>query len=210
MSSMTPSSTQMYNKRVRVDNTVTIIPETSNTTSVARSKVPKARASAAIATHTATLLPRLSTILQNLGETHLGLLHLFYTKSNQLRRMKPDDTIIPLSARLNFELSVPKSVTKLPDFIALQDIVKSDLETMKKSLKSHVVSALKTEMAFYTSELKENFTSSIHAATAALLIANGNADVDVHRAVGGLISTHHTDLCKHFSMGVEEFKRVYI
>ena len=125
---MTPSSTQMYNKRVRVDNTVTIIPETSNTTSVARLKVPKARASAAIATHTATLLPRLSTILQNLGETHLGLLHRFYTKSNQLRQMKPDDMIIPHSARLNFELSVPKSVTELPDFIALQDIIKSDLE----------------------------------------------------------------------------------
>ena len=210
MSNMTTSDAQMRNKRVRVDPTVTTTPDLSSAAAVARSKVPKARASAAIAAHTATLLPQLSTILQNLGDAHLGLLHRYYNKSNQLRRMEPDDTIIPRSARLNFELSVPKSIMELPDFLLLQENVKSDLEQMKKSLRNHVISALKIEMAFYTSELKDHLTTVLHTATAALLIANGNATVNAHRAVANLISAHHTALFKHVCMSAEEFKLAYM
>ena len=81
---------------------------------------------------------------------------------------------------------------------------------MKQSLKYYVVSALKIELAFYTSETKDNFTSIIFDTYNALLIANGNADVDAHCAVANLISTYPNALFKHVSIDVEEFKRVHI
>ena len=121
MSLMSTSDAQMRNKRVRVDPTVTAIPDPASTINSARLKVPKARASATIAAHTATLLPQLSTIMQTLGDAHMDLLHRHYNKSNQLCRMESDDTIIPRSARLKFDLSVPKSIDELPDFLQLKE-----------------------------------------------------------------------------------------
>jgi len=210
MSTMTTSNEQMRNKRVRVDPSATTIPDSTSAATAARLKVPKARASAAIAAHTATLLPQLSIILQNLGDTHLDLLHRYYNKSNQLRRMEPDDSIIPRSARLKFELSVPKSIEELPDFLTLKELCNSDIDNMKQSLRAHVISALKIEATFYTAELKAHLTTVIHTATAAMLIANGNATVDAHRAVANLISAHHAELFKHVLTNIEEFKRLYI
>ena len=84
---MTPSAAQTRNKRVRVDPTAATIPDPSDADTSVRLKVPKARASAAIAAHTETLLPQLSTILKNLGESHLDLLHRYYNKNTQLLRM---------------------------------------------------------------------------------------------------------------------------
>ena len=210
MSTMTTSDEQMRNKRVRVDPSATTIPDSTSAATAARLKVPKARASAAIAAHTATLLPQLSTILQNLGDTHLDLLHRYYNKSNQLRRMEPDDSIIPRSARLKFELSVPKSIEELPDFLTLKELCNSDIDNMKQSLRAHVISALKIEATFYTAELKAHLTTVIYTATAAMLIANGNANVDAHRAVANLISAHHAVLFKHVLTNTAEFKRLYI
>ena len=210
MSTMTTSDEQMRNKRVRVDPSATTTPDSTSAATAARLKVPKARASAAIAAHTATLLPNLSTILQNLGDDHLNLLHRYYNKSNQLRRMEPDDSIIPRSARLKFELSVPKSIEDLPDFLTLKDLCNSDIDNMKQTLRAHVISALKIEATFYTAELKAHLTTVIYTATAAMLIANGNANVDAHRAVANLISAHHAVLFKHVLTNTAEFKRLYI
>ena len=210
MSHMTTSDAQRRNKRVRVDPTTTTIPNTTSAAATAaRLKVPKARASAAIAAHTATLLPQLTTILQTLGDAHLDLLHRHYNKLNQLRRMTPDLTIIPRSARLEFQLSVPKSIKELPDFITLRNTCKSDIDSMKLTLRGHVLSALNLEARFYTAQLKEHLTTVLHTTTAALLIANGNVNVNAHRAVAHLISAHHDELFKHVSTDVEEFKPLY-
>ena len=206
---MTPSDTQTRSKRVRVDPTATTIPDHPNASTSLCLKVPKARASAAIAAHTATLLPQLSTILQTLGDKHLDLLHRHYNKSTQLRRMEPDDTIIPRSARLKFELSVPKCIEELPDFLTLKEECASDIDKMKLSLKQHVISALKIEIKFYTAELKEHLATVLHTTTAAMLIANGNANVNAHRAVAHLISAHHAELFKHVTTNAEEYKQVY-
>ena len=209
MSSLQPSNAQNRSKRVRVDPTVTTIPEPTSTASATQMKVPKAQALATITTHTATLLPTLSTILLNLGETHLDLLHRRFNKLSQLRRMEPDNTIIPRSARLKFELSVPKSIQELPDFTTLQGLVNSDLETMKQLLRKHVIAALKIESNFYTSKIKEHLCTVLHTTTAAILIANGNSDVNVHRAVASLITAHYAVLFKHAMTSLEEFKQIY-
>ena len=210
MSLMTPSAAQPRNKRVRVDPTATTIPDPSDADTSVRLKVPKARASAAIAAHTETLLPQLSTILQTLGDKHLNLLHRYYNKSTQLLRMEPDDTIIPRSARLKFDLSVPKCIEELPDFIALKEKCDSDIITMKATLKEHVITALKIEATFYSAELTEHLATVIYTATAALLIANGNTDTPPHRAVAHLISDYPEELLKHIHTNAEGFKAAYI
>ena len=209
MSNMTPSADQRGNKRVRVDKQISTNPDSTSNITAARLKVPKARASAAIAAHTATLLPELSTILQKLGDDHLDLLHRHYNKSNQLRRLEPDITIIPRSARLEFKLSVPKSIEELPDFIALKDICQSDIDTMKLTLRGHILSALKLEVLSFVSSLKEHFTTVLHTTTAALLIAKGNNTVNAHRVVANLITAHHAELFKHIFTDIEEFKLLY-
>ena len=206
---MTPSAAQTRNKRVRVDPTAATIPDPSDADTSVRLKVPKARASAAIAAHTETLLPQLSTILKNLGESHLDLLHRYYNKNTQLLRMEPDETIIPRSARLKFELSVPKSIEELPDFITLKEQCDSDITAMKATLKAHVISALKIEVNFYSAELTEHLATVLHTATAALLIANGNADVNHHRAVAHLIMAHSDELLKHVHTNADGFRLVY-
>ena len=206
----TPSGTQQSNKRVRFDPTADITPDTSTSAaSAARMKVPKARASATITSHTATLLPQLSTILQTLGDKHLDLLHRQYNKSTQLLRMEPDDTIIPRSARLKFELSVPKCIEELPDFIQLRDECATELEQMKLSLRKRVIAALAIEVKFYAAELKEQLITALYTATAAILISNGNANINCHRAVAHLVSVHHIELLKHVKMTIEDFRVEY-
>ena len=194
---MMPSDTQPCCKCVRVDSTATTIPDHPNPSTSLCLKMPKARASAAIAVHTATLLRQLSTILQTLGDKHLDLLHRHYNKSTQLRRMEPDDTIIPRSARLKFELSVPKCIEELPDFLTLKEECASDIDKMKLSLKQHVISALKIEIKFYNAELKEHLATVLHTATATMLIANSNTNVNAHCAVTHLISAYHAELFNH-------------
>ena len=108
MSNMTPSADQRGNKRVRVDKQISTNPDSTSNITAVRLKVPKARASAAIAAHTATLLPELSTILQKLGDDHLDLLHRHYNKSNQLRRLEPDITIIPALLAWNLNFPFPR------------------------------------------------------------------------------------------------------
>ena len=210
MSEMSTSIDQTSNKRVRVDPTTSTIPDTLDATAIAkRLKVPKARASATIVAHTATLLPQLSTILKTLGEKHLDLLHRFYNKSNQLARMEPDETIIPRSARLKFELSVPKCIEELPDFQTLSAVCISDLSKCKLLFRQRVIDALKIEIKFYTTELKEHLAKVLYTAAAAVLISNGSSNVNTHRAVAHLLSGHHEILLKHVHMNVEEFKIVY-
>ena len=163
MSTTTTSSEQRSNKRVRVDPTATTIPDTSNTATVTRMKVPKARASATIATHTETLLPQLSTILKTLGDKHLDLLHRFYNKSNQLSRMEPDDTIIPRSARLKFELSVPKCIEELPDFQALQAECDSDVGATKLAFKkTRYLSATDRSCVLHHRTQRTPYSRSLH------------------------------------------------
>ena len=206
---MTSSDDQRRNKRVRVDPTATTIPDSTSDASSSRPKVPKAKAKAAITAHTETLLPQLSTILQTLGEAHLDLLHRHYTKLHQFCRLEPDTTIIPRSARLDFTLQVPKSIEELPDFITLKDACLSDIESMKQTLRGHVLSALRLEVRFYESSLKGHFATVLRTTTAAILIANGRTDINVHRAVANLLTAHHAALFKHIATDMAEFQPLY-
>ena len=210
MSASTPSSAQQRNKRARIDPSIpTVIPDPSTNAPPGPSKVPKVQASAVISAHTATLLPSLATILQTLGDNHLDLLHRQYTKSIQLRRMESDDTIIPRSARLNFELSVPKSISELPDFITLMELTNSDVEKMKTQLRQRIFESLQIMVKFYTDELRDHLATALHTATAAILINNDNININVHRAVAHLLSSHHADILKHTHSTLEEFKIAY-
>ena len=123
--------------------------------------------------------------------------------------MEPDDTIIPRSARMKFELSVPKCIEALPDFQALQAECESDVGATKLAFKKRVISALQIEVTYYTTELKEHLTAVLYTATAAMLIRNGNFNVNAHRAVAHLISAYHQKLLKHVKMNLEEFKTIY-
>ena len=123
--------------------------------------------------------------------------------------MESDDTIIPRSARLNFELSVPKSISELPDFIALQELTNSDVEKIKTLLRQRIFESLQIMVKFYTDELREHLATALHTATAALLINNDNLNINVHRAVAHLLSSHHSDLLKHSHSNLEDFKNAY-
>ena len=107
-------------------------------------------------------LKPLATILHNLGSKHLDLLHRLYNKSTQLCRMRSDDTIVPRSCRLKFELAVPKSVQELPDFTKLVDNVNSDIDKMKLQLKLRVLQALEIEIRVFRAELSKHLSVAIH------------------------------------------------
>ena len=209
MSSQTASGNQNQHKRVRIDPTAATIPDTSSATT-ATSKVPKACAKAIIAANTATLLKPLATILENLGTRHLDLLHRLRNKSTQLSRMRSDDTIIPRSCRLKFELAVPKSVQELPDFIQLAGDTNTDIDKMKLQLKLRVLQALEIEIKVFRVELNDHLSVVIHRATTAMLISLDMVNLNPHRVVAHLLSTYHEDLLKHIPATLEEFKTLYV
>ena len=97
-------------KRVCLDPTATMIPDKSSEIIAKSSKVPKAAASASISAHTATLLQPLASVMKTIGDKRLDLLHRHYNKALQLSRLKSDESIIPRSCCLKFELSAKKGV----------------------------------------------------------------------------------------------------
>ena len=209
MSLQNASGTQNQHKRVRIDPTAATIPDTSNTTT-ATSRVPKAHAKATIAANTATLLKPLATILENLGTKHLDLLHRLHNKSTQLSRMRSDDTIIPRSCRLKFELAVPRSVQELPDFLQLVGETNTDIDKMKLQLKLRVLQALEIEIKVFHAELNDHLSVVIHRATAAMLISLDMVNLNPHRVVAHLLSTYNEDLLKHIPATLDEFKTLYV
>ena len=206
---MNASDNQTQNKRVRFDPTAATVPENSRAANATPSKVPKAAASAIVSAYTATLLQPLSSVMQTIGDKRIDLLHRHYNKASQLARLSSDESIIPRSCRLKFELSAEKSVTELPDFIQLSADVLSDIEKMKAQLRLRIISALEIEVAFYRSTLGEHLAQVLHTATAAMLISNGDSAINVHRAVAHLLSSSGDELLKHSHIEMGAFKTLY-
>lgn len=196
-------------KRVRLDPTATMIPDKSSEIIAKSSKVPKAAASASISAHTATLLQPLASVMKTIGDKRLDLLHRHYNKALQLSRLKSDESIIPRSCRLKFELSAEKAVLELPDFIKLSDDVTSDIEKMKTQLRLRITQALEIQVNFYRFELGEHLAKALHTATTAMLISAGDSTINAHRAVAHLLSSYSAELLKHSHIEVEAFKTLY-
>ena len=80
---------------------------------------------------------------------------------------------------------------------------------MKTQLRQRIFESLQIMVKFYTDELREHLATALHTATAAILINNDNININVHRAVAHLLSSHHTDILKHTHSTLKEFKITY-
>ena len=133
---------------------------------------PKAKTLALIDTHAATLQQPLSTILKKLGVQILELLHRKHIKDAQRTRIESDANLVPRSAKLNFELSVPREVEELHDFITLRASTAEDVSSMKARLKQRIIECIHIESKALSLKVREQLAHALHLATHAILISH--------------------------------------
>ena len=53
--------------------------------------------------------------------------------------MESDESIVPRSARVEFNLSAPKHIQELPDYIALLEHTQKDIDEVQKTFKKRIL-----------------------------------------------------------------------
>jgi len=100
-------------KRTRIDPTA-MVPIGEDKQS------PLAIAFCFINAHVTSLLPGLAAIFAKLGHQHLLLLTQRIQRQEMIDKLSNDDTFLPHSARIEFDLSMPKAVKEDPEHLTLK------------------------------------------------------------------------------------------
>ena len=122
---------------------------------------------------------------------------------------KNGDDQIPVSARVNFRLSVPKEAEELPEYTELQNQVKTTIEKFQLALKVHIIASIKVSCTAFQLAANRQLCHSLHDVTQLFLHAQGIDDTRVHTTVLAMLDSHHAVLLAHSNLNLPDFQALY-
>ena len=96
--------------------------------------------------HLELLHPSFVNILQHQAKDYVRKYHALLEKERQVERMNNDPSLIPLSAKINFELKVSQTTKESEEFITLKNDTETIVSEFTQKLKDSIVSATKLEV----------------------------------------------------------------
>lgn len=201
----------MSSKRARFDASAQL----PATESQSEKKVssPMAVATQQIRDHLASLRPEFATILEKFASVALKAKAEAYSKQRNISRMETDDTVIPRSARVKFDLTTKnKPVETSVEYITLKDETAKLVADFQSNLKAKIVASAKLDIKFLEQASRVELAKALRLATTAFLIADGHSHsaTDTDRMVNTILDRHHEELLKTCQpVTLEEFRTIY-
>jgi len=194
-------------KRTRIDPTA-LVPSGEDKQS------PLANALRFIDTHVASLLPGLATIFGKLGHQHLLLLTQRIQRQEMIDKLTHDDTFLPRSARIKFDLSMPKAVKEDPEYLTLKGATEELVTNFQQQLKGQIKEGNKLALKHVNVAIDNNLAYSLFHMASAHLTAAPDTPTDLntqsHKLVNTLLDVHHEEILKYSSTtDLDAFRTLY-
>ena len=174
---------------------------------------PMATATQHIRDHLLLLRPELTTILEKHASGVLKTRVEVFQKQRTFTGIETDDTLIPRSARVKFDLTTKfKPVEISPEFMALKDEAATLVADLQKNLKAKIVAASKLDTKFMEQAHRTELARAIRLSTTASLVAEGlgSSATDTDRMVNTILDRNHEELLKNCSPNdLESFRTLY-
>ena len=123
--------------------------------------------------------------------------------------MEGDSTTIPRSARIEFNLIVPRNVEERNDFIQLQADTAAIVDNFKLQLKNKIMDSIKIEIEALTAEINDLYAKSLHTIISAVCLSEGRTGVDTHHVAASLLQHHSSQMMKHTNLDATTFMDAY-
>lgn len=188
-------------KRARFDPTVATPGE--------KSLAPLDAAEKHIVGHCESLREGIANLLSSRGREFITLCHKRFHRETARVKLETTDTLIPVSARVNFRLNVCKEAEQLPELLELKDLVKTTVEKHQLDLKAHIIASIKIECSALQLAVNKHLCYSLFNVTTLFLLAQGVDSTRVHATVLSLLDTHGNVLLAHNSLDPIEFQAIY-
>ena len=189
------------NKRTRID------PQATNQGT--KEKAPLEVAHEKIQVHVASLQDQLASILGRAAKSHLSALARHHHKQVQLSKMKDDDTFMPRSARLQFQLKTSKITENSDELKLLQAETKTAVDEFQTALKDKIMAATKLELKKMKANIHEQFCKHLHVIIQAWLITAGRDTIDPHKIVSSLLDRYPDQVLSTIDVTAQNFPRLY-
>ena len=202
----------MSSKRARFDASAQL--PTTDTPSEKKATTPMAIAMSHIEDHLSSLRTEFASILTKYAADVLKAKVTAYLKKRTLGRMETDETVVPRSARVKFDLtSKYKQVEISEEFITLKDATAKLVTAFQSNLKSKIVDTAKLDIKFCEQAHQKELAKALRLATKAFLIAESqdSSDTDVDKMVNTILDRHHEELLKNTrpTATLDAFRTIY-
>lgn len=122
--------------------------------------------------------------------------------------MVDDESFIPSSARIQFDLKMSKKVEVMPEFIAIKDATAEIVTQFQNDLTAKIIEVGELECTAAVSMLKTHLVKSIRLIMQSSMIAtHDNSDLD--KKVHAMMCTYVVPLTIHMPMSLAEFNKLY-
>ena len=164
--------------------------------------------------HLSSLRPEFASILEKHASAALSAKAETYKKQRNLTKMETDETVIPRSARVKFDLtSKHKPVETSTEFVTLVEKTTELVAAFQSNLKTQIVAAAKLDIQFLEQEHRKELAKALRLSTKAFLIADSNSsgDADTDKMVNTILDRHHEELLKYCKpVTLTEFRTLYM
>ena len=201
----------MSSKRARIDPAAQL--PTVNANGSKSYTSPMTTASNHIKDHLMLLRPEFTTILIKHASAVLTARAAILQKQRAFKGMETDETLIPRSARVKFDLSTKhKPVEISTEFITLKDDCAKLVDDLQRNLKSKIVAASKLDIQFLEQAHRKELAKALRLSTTASLIADGlsGSATDTDRMVNTILDRYHEELLKNCQpCSLADFRALY-
>ena len=161
-----------------------------------------------VSSHTASLQPGLSGLLEEKGKEIITLRHKIYQKEFSLSKLEADASKIPRSARLKFELTAPQSVQDEAEFKQLQEDSKGIVIEYQQKLKGNIIKGLKMTIKAMKMNLAEEYARALAQVISIYHVAQAVAPNCNHPTALKLINDHRAAVLHEIEC--DDFEATYI
>ena len=179
---------------------------------MSRVKTPKALALACVQSHVASLHPQVHKIINNYGVQFIDLYHKIQQKSAQLSKMENDITLIPRSARINFEFHVRPEVQQTDEFATIQSSTTELIKDFQQNLKTKIMETIQLDIQYLKNKLNSTIVELIFYTSKAFHLLHNPMQINppTTRTVAHVINGFGDTLLKHCSLDKTSFKTLFI
>ena len=176
-------------KRQRSDSTATLPDDSKGHPIVG----PLKEATSFIDNHVKTLQDSLASILSRLAKDHIQLRSKLCHKERQLEKLSNDDSAIPRSAQIKFNLNVSTEAARTAEHKALLDEAEPIIKNVQSELKNLVLKAIKIEIAVMKTQVVEDFARCLYLSCQTFQVGD-SVPHEPHVIVATLLDRYATDL----------------
>jgi hypothetical protein len=123
--------------------------------------------------------------------------------------MEQDEYYAPVSSRVDFKVKALKEAKDLPEFIELQNEIKSLIKTHQKSLKLLIIESCTIEEDYLDNKVNKQTDESIHASVSLFLVAQEISTSRTDIVALAILEDHGESILHHVVLEPSAFITLY-